>query len=61
MVFPNTVFNCNPGHLQVFNPIPIDVDRTKFLCWQLVYPGDHDDHAVPVAGRSESVHETLAS
>ncbi len=43
VVFPNTVFNCNPGHLQVFNPIPIDVDRTKFLCWQLVYPGDHDD------------------
>ncbi len=45
VVFPNTVFNCNPGHLQVFNPIPIDVDRTKFLCWQLVYPGDHDDPA----------------
>jgi phenylpropionate dioxygenase-like ring-hydroxylating dioxygenase large terminal subunit len=43
VVFPNTVFNCNPEHIQVFNPIPTDVDRTKFLCWQLVYPGDHAD------------------
>ena len=43
VVFPNTVFNCNPEHIQVFNPIPIDVDRTRFLCWQLVYPGDEHD------------------
>ena len=43
VVFPNTVFNCNPEHIQVFNPIPIDVDRTRFLCWELVYPGDEDD------------------
>ena len=43
VVFPNTVFNCNPEHVQVFNPIPIDVDRTRFLCWELVYPGDEDD------------------
>lgn len=43
VVFPNTVFNCNPEHIQVFNPIPIDVDRTKFLTWQLIYPGDMAD------------------
>jgi phenylpropionate dioxygenase-like ring-hydroxylating dioxygenase large terminal subunit len=43
VVFPNTVFNCNPEHLQVFNPIPIDVDRTRFLCWELIYPGDMAD------------------
>jgi len=43
VVFPNTVFNCNPEHVQVFNPIPIDVDRTKFLCWEIIYPGDHND------------------
>jgi choline monooxygenase len=42
VVFPNTVFNCNPEHVQVFNPIPIDVDRTRFLCWELIYP-DLDD------------------
>ncbi len=43
VVFPNTVFNCNPPHIQVFNPIPIDVDRTRFLCWELIYPGDPAD------------------
>ena len=43
IVFPNTVFNCNPEHIQVFNPIPIDVDRTRFLCWELMYPGDDAD------------------
>ena len=42
-MFPNTVFNCNPEHIQVFNPIPIDVDRTRFLCWELVYPGTEND------------------
>ena len=39
VVFPNTVFNCNPEHIQVFNPIPIDVDRTRFLCWEIDLPG----------------------
>jgi phenylpropionate dioxygenase-like ring-hydroxylating dioxygenase large terminal subunit len=43
VVFPNTVYNCNPEHIQVFNPIPIDVDRTRFLCWQLIYSGDRAD------------------
>ncbi len=43
VVFPNTVFNCNPEHVQVFQPIPIDVDRTRFLCWELIYPGELDD------------------
>ena len=43
VVFPNTIFNCNPEHVQVFNPIPIDVDRTRFLCYELIYPGDHAD------------------
>ncbi|MCX6528787.1 MAG: aromatic ring-hydroxylating dioxygenase subunit alpha [Actinobacteria bacterium] len=42
-VFPNTVFNCNPEHIQVFNPIPLGVDHTRFLCWQLIYPGDMND------------------
>jgi phenylpropionate dioxygenase-like ring-hydroxylating dioxygenase large terminal subunit len=47
VVFPNTVFNCNPEHIQVFNPIPIDVDRTRFICWELIYPdtGNDPDYA----------------
>ena len=45
VVFPNTVFNCNPEHIQVFQPIPLAVDRTRFLCWEIVYPGDRNDPA----------------
>lgn len=43
VVFPNAVFNCNPGHIQLFQPIPVGVDRTKFLCWEIVYSGNSDD------------------
>lgn len=43
VVFPNSIFNCNPQHLQLFQPIPIDVNRTRFLCWELVYQGDEND------------------
>ena len=75
VVFPNTVFNCNPEHIQIFNPIPIDVDRTRFLCWELVYPGDmadpeyadyrrrmqdHWDHLKVVVGEDISIYEQLA-
>jgi phenylpropionate dioxygenase-like ring-hydroxylating dioxygenase large terminal subunit len=54
VVFPNTVFNCNPEHVQVFNPIPVGVDRTRFLCWQLIYPGDRTD-----AGYAEYFDKTM--
>ncbi|MET0910333.1 MAG: aromatic ring-hydroxylating dioxygenase subunit alpha [Ilumatobacteraceae bacterium] len=75
VVFPNTIFNCNPEHIQVFNPIPIDVDRTRFLCWEIVYPGDehdpeyqdyrqrmqdHWDHLKVVVGEDISIYEQLA-
>ena len=43
VVFPNTTFNCNPDQIQVFNPVPIDVDRTRFVCWDLLYPGKVGD------------------
>ena len=75
VVFPNTVFNCNPEHVQVFNPVPIDVDRTKFVCWELIYPGDRNDpeydaywnrmsahweHLKVVVGEDIDIYEQLA-
>ncbi len=75
VVFPNTVFNCNPDHIQVFNPIPLGVDRTKFLCWEIVYPGDmndpeyriyrermeaHWEHLKVVVGEDISIYDQLA-
>jgi phenylpropionate dioxygenase-like ring-hydroxylating dioxygenase large terminal subunit len=60
VVFPNTIFNCNPEHIQVFHPIPIDVDRTRFLCWQIYYPGDHTDPEYEHYYRKMAAHwETL--
>jgi hypothetical protein len=56
VVFPNTVFNCNPTHVQVFNPIPIDVDRTRFLCWELIYPGDRNDPEYEAYYQDTMVH-----
>ena len=43
VVFPNTTFNCNPDQIQIFNPVPIDVDRTRFICWELFYGGEEGD------------------
>ncbi len=56
VVFPNTVFNCNPEHIQVFNPIPVGVDRTRFLCWELIYPGDLDDPEYAAYHRTTMAH-----
>jgi phenylpropionate dioxygenase-like ring-hydroxylating dioxygenase large terminal subunit len=43
VVFPNTVFNNNPTDIQLFQPIPMSVDRTKFICWELIYKPDGPD------------------
>ncbi|NNE73907.1 MAG: Rieske 2Fe-2S domain-containing protein, partial [Acidimicrobiales bacterium] len=44
VVFPNAVFNNNPDQIQVFQPIPLAVDRTRFVVWELIYgPGDASD------------------
>lgn len=43
VIFPNTVFNNNPRHIQVFQPIPQSVDVTKFVLWELIYAPEGDD------------------
>jgi phenylpropionate dioxygenase-like ring-hydroxylating dioxygenase large terminal subunit len=59
VVFPNTVFN-NPRHIQVFQPIPLAVDRTRFICWELVYPDDGTDPDYPAYWDATMAHwETL--
>ncbi|MGI9604412.1 MAG: aromatic ring-hydroxylating oxygenase subunit alpha [Acidimicrobiales bacterium] len=48
VVFPNTVFNNNPDQIQLFQPVPLTVDTTRFICWELLYAddgsGDHADY-----------------
>ncbi len=43
VIFPNSVFNNNPDQIQLFQPIPLAADRTRFICWELVYGPDGDD------------------
>jgi phenylpropionate dioxygenase-like ring-hydroxylating dioxygenase large terminal subunit len=45
VLFPNTVFNNNPRHIQIFQPIPMAVDRCRFILWELIYPSDGSDAA----------------
>ena len=51
VIFPNTVFNNNPRHIQVFQPIPQSVDVTKFVLWELIYAPEGDDDCVRVVLR----------
>ena len=43
VLFPNTVFNNNPRHIQIFQPIPLSVDLTRFVLWELIYPQDEGE------------------
>jgi phenylpropionate dioxygenase-like ring-hydroxylating dioxygenase large terminal subunit len=36
-IFPTSVFNCNPSHIQLFRSVPLSVDRSRFECWELQY------------------------
>jgi choline monooxygenase len=36
-LFPTAVFNCNPGHIQLFRSVPLTVDQSRFECWELQY------------------------
>lgn len=41
-VFPTSVFNNNPAHIQLFRAVPLAVDRTRFETWELQYEPDGD-------------------
>ena len=41
-IFPTSVFNNNPEHIQLFRSVPLAVDRTRFEVWELWYK-DGDD------------------
>jgi|GEM_PF-224080 phenylpropionate dioxygenase-like ring-hydroxylating dioxygenase large terminal subunit len=43
VVFPNAIFNNNPDQIQVFQPIPLTADTTRFICWELIYGPNGDD------------------
>ena len=47
-VFPTSVFNCNPNHIQLFRSVPLSVDRSRFECWELQYPDGDDAYVAAV-------------
>jgi phenylpropionate dioxygenase-like ring-hydroxylating dioxygenase large terminal subunit len=43
LVFPNSIFNCNPTHIQFFMPIPVDANTSKYTAWNLILPDGDDE------------------
>ena len=41
-IFPSGVFNNNPEHLQLFRPVPLAHNKTRFECWELWYKSDDE-------------------
>jgi choline monooxygenase len=39
-LFPTSVFNNNPEHIQLFRSVPLSVDKTRFETWELQYVSD---------------------
>ena len=58
-VFPNQVFNCNPNHIQLFHPVPLAVDRTRFECWELWYPDGDQEYLDKVGAHWEHLKEVV--
>jgi phenylpropionate dioxygenase-like ring-hydroxylating dioxygenase large terminal subunit len=43
-IFPSGVFNNNPEHLQLFRPVPLSHNKTRFETWELWYKSDDADY-----------------
>lgn len=43
-IFPTSVFNNNPEHLQLFRAVPITHNKTRFETWELWYKSDDQDY-----------------
>ena len=47
-IFPTSVFNCNPSHIQLFRSVPLSVDRSRFECWELQYADGDEKYETKV-------------
>jgi hypothetical protein len=43
-IFPTSVFNNNPEHLQLFRSVPVAHNKTRFETWELWYKTDDPDY-----------------
>ena len=54
LVFPNSIFNCNPTHIQFFMPVPIDAHTSKYRAWNLILPGGDPEYLAEMDGLWEN-------
>jgi len=59
-IFPTSVFNNNPAHLQLFRAVPIAVDRTRFETWELWYPDGDDEYLEKTGAHWERLKGVVA-
>jgi len=59
-LFPTSVFNNNPEHLQLFRSVPLSVDRTRFETWELQYRSDDPDYLARTAAHWERLKVVVA-
>ena len=59
-IFPTSVFNNNPSHLQLFRAVPIAVDRTRFEMWELWYPDGDDEYLEKTGAHWERLKGVVA-
>ncbi len=58
-IFPTSVFNNNPSHLQLFRAVPLAVDRTRFECWELQYDDGEQEYVDRVSKHWEHLKEVV--
>jgi phenylpropionate dioxygenase-like ring-hydroxylating dioxygenase large terminal subunit len=59
-IFPTSVFNNNPAHLQLFRAVPIAVDRTRFETWELWYPDGDEEYLEKTGAHWERLKGVVA-
>jgi choline monooxygenase len=59
-LFPTSVFNNNPEHLQLFRSVPLSVGRTRFETWELQYVSDDPDYNERTARHWEHLKEVVS-
>jgi phenylpropionate dioxygenase-like ring-hydroxylating dioxygenase large terminal subunit len=59
-IFPTSVFNNNPAHLQLFRAVPVEVDRTRFETWELWYPDGDEEYLEKTGAHWERLKGVVA-
>jgi phenylpropionate dioxygenase-like ring-hydroxylating dioxygenase large terminal subunit len=59
-LFPTSVFNNNPEHIQLFRAVPLSVGRSRFETWELQYDVDDADYTERTTRHWEHLKRVVA-